>query len=167
MKTSFAIGLGVVTAGAALAVAAALLPSESAESPPASVAAASGGPGVTVYKSPTCGCCSAWVDHLRSNGFEVRVVDVDAASELMQLKARHGVTPNLASCHTALVDDYVIEGHVPADLVRRLLEERPAVQGLAVPGMPVGSPGMEGPRKEAYDVLTFDENGHTTVYARR
>jgi hypothetical protein len=118
---------------------------------------------VTVYKSPTCGCCKEWVKHLEANGFKVQARDV---ADVTPLKAKHGVSPELGSCHTALVDGYVIEGHVPAADVRRLLKERPAVKGLAVPGMPVGSPGMEGPYKEPYSVLTFDEAGRTTVYAR-
>ena len=131
------------------------------------VAQAGTGPEIVVYKTRTCGCCSAWIDHMKASGFRVTAVDVDAAGDLMQLKAREGISANLASCHTALVDGYVIEGHVPADLVQRLLAERPQVRGLAVPGMPMGSPGMEGPRKEAYDVLTFDGEGNTAVYARR
>jgi len=119
---------------------------------------------VIVYKTPTCGCCKAWVDHLRANGFDV--VERDSA-DLAPVKAAHGVPGALESCHTAVVDGYVIEGHVPADLVAKLLAERPEVAGLAVPGMPAGSPGMEGPYKEAYDVLAFQKDGRTTVYARR
>ena len=119
---------------------------------------------VVVYKTPTCGCCKAWVDHLRANGFDV--VERDSA-DLAPVKVAHGVPGALESCHTAVVDGYVIEGHVPADLVAKLLAERPEVAGLAVPGMPAGSPGMEGPYKEAYDVLAFQKDGRTTVYARR
>lgn len=119
---------------------------------------------VMVYKSPTCGCCKEWVKHLEANGFAVRTEDV---RDVTPYKVAHGVRPALASCHTALVDGYVIEGHVPAADLKRLLKERPAVKGLAVPGMPVGSPGMEGPYKEPYRVLTFDEGGRTTVYAYR
>jgi hypothetical protein len=106
------------------------------------------------------------VGHLRSNGFEVTTEDVDA---LAPIKAKHGVPAKLEACHTALVDGYVIEGHVPADLIDRLLRERPAVVGLAVPGMPVGSPGMEaaGRSAERYQVLTFDRTGKTTVFASR
>ncbi|BAU47593.1 metal-binding protein [Sulfurifustis variabilis] len=118
---------------------------------------------VTVYKSPTCGCCKEWVKHLEANGFEVTTRDV---GDVTPQKAKHGVRPELASCHTALVDGYVVEGHVPAADLKRLLRERPAVKGLSVPGMPMGSPGMEGPYKERYDVLTFDDAGRTTVYAR-
>lgn len=119
---------------------------------------------MVVYKSPTCGCCAAWVDHVQANGFRVEVRDT---ANLAPVKARHGVPANLESCHTALVDGYVVEGHVPADLIVRMLRERPDVAGLAVPGMPVGSPGMEGPYKDRYDVLTFKGDGSTQVYATR
>ncbi len=104
--------------------------------------------------------------HLRAAGFEVKEQNVDA---LGPIKQRFGVPAALQSCHTAVVDPYVIEGHVPADLIQRLLRERPAVVGLAVPGMPVGAPGMEAPGRpaERYDVLTFDRSGRTTVFARR
>ncbi len=107
--------------------------------------------------------------HLRENGFKVNPVDLGSDDELMVVKSRNGITPALASCHTALVDGYVIEGHVPADVIVKLLQERPDVKGLAVPGMPVGSPGMEDPsgRREPYDVLAFDEAGKTSVYASR
>lgn len=118
---------------------------------------------ITVYKSPACGCCSKWVDHLKENGFTVRAEDV---RDLNAVKARYGVKPHLASCHTAVVDGYVVEGHVPAASIRRLLRERPAVKGLAVPGMPVGSPGMEGPNPERFDVVTFDAAGRAEVYDR-
>jgi len=121
-------------------------------------------PAVKVWKSPTCGCCSLWVEHMRRAGFEVEVEDL---ADLTHIKHEHGVGAPLQSCHTALVDGYVIEGHVPADDVKRLLTERPQVLGLAAPGMPVGSPGMEmGGRKDAYDVLTFDGAGKTTVWSR-
>ncbi|RTZ61140.1 MAG: DUF411 domain-containing protein [Gammaproteobacteria bacterium] len=119
---------------------------------------------ITVYKSPTCGCCKAWVSHLRKAGFKVRAID---RKDINRIKAANGVRPEYASCHTAIVNGYVIEGHVPADLVARLLREKPDIKGLAVPGMPMGSPGMEGPRKDPYQVLTFDEQGHLAVYANR
>jgi hypothetical protein len=118
---------------------------------------------VLVYKSPTCSCCNKWIAYLEDNGFQVKTENV---ADLSELKAYHGVTPRLASCHTALVDGYVVEGHVPAGDIRRLLAERPKVKGLAVPGMPAGSPGMEGPRKVAYDTLSFDSQGRTAVFAR-
>ena len=119
-------------------------------------------PEVHVYKSPTCGCCEKWVEHLRAEGFAVRTTDVP---DVTPIKLENGVTPDLASCHTAFVGGYVIEGHVPASDVERLLSERPAVAGLAVPGMPVGSPGMEGPKPQAYDVLAFEAGGRTTVFS--
>lgn len=123
-------------------------------------------PEVTVYKSPTCGCCTEWVAHLRRHGFRVKVEDV---TSLQPIKTRHGVPEALQSCHTALVGGYVVEGHVPADLVERLLREPPKVAGIAVPGMPVGSPRMEvpGARAERYQVLTFDRSGQTEVFATR
>ncbi len=116
---------------------------------------------VEVYKTSTCGCCSKWVDHLKQNGFTVKATDV---ADINEVKTRHGVPAEGASCHTALVGGYVVEGHVPAASVRRLLRERPAVVGIAVPGMPIGSPGMEGPNPEAYDVLSFDKAGALKVY---
>jgi hypothetical protein len=118
---------------------------------------------VAVYKSPTCGCCTGWVEHMRRNGFSVKEYNVD---NVMPIKARNGVPTRLASCHTALVGGYAIEGHVPAEDVQRLLREHPQIKGLAVPGMVMGSPGMEGPRKDRYQVLSFDKDGHTAVYAR-
>jgi hypothetical protein len=118
---------------------------------------------IVVYKSPTCGCCKLWEQHLQRAGFSVKSVNVQ---DVVTYKIRHGVTPELGSCHTALVEGYVIEGHVPASDIRRLLRERPKVKGLAVPGMPMGSPGMEGPTREAYNVLSFDAAGNTKVYAQ-
>lgn len=123
-----------------------------------------GVPQVTVYKTPTCGCCAAWVDHLRENGFAVVVHDQD---DLSMVKSANGITPRLESCHTAIVDGYVVEGHVPADLIAKLITEKPEIAGLAVPGMPGGSPGMESAPKEAYDVLAIGKDGRTSVFARR
>ncbi|MBI3114302.1 MAG: DUF411 domain-containing protein [Rhodospirillales bacterium] len=118
---------------------------------------------VMVYKSPSCGCCGGWVDHMRANGFTVAVKERD---DLTPVKARLGVPDSLQSCHTAEVGGYVVEGHVPAADIRRLLAERPRARGLAVPGMPAGSPGMEdGGRKEAYRVILFGDGEHS-VYAR-
>lgn len=115
-----------------------------------------------VYKSPTCGCCGAWVDHMKENGYTVEVHETD---NLQPIKEKAGILPGGGSCHTAFIDGYVIEGHVPASDVDRLLAERPEGKGLTVPGMPVGSPGMEmGDRVDAYDVLLFDENG-TAVFS--
>lgn len=115
-----------------------------------------------VYKSPTCGCCHKWVEHLQANGFSVKVQNQE---DLSAIKQAHGLTRELASCHTATVEGYVIEGHVPAADIQRLLKERPPVAGLAVPGMPMGSPGMEGPRAEPYDVVSFDKVGRVKVFA--
>jgi len=118
---------------------------------------------ITVYKSPTCGCCKEWVKHLQANGFTVTAKDVP---DVEPYKNANGVPPMLASCHTARVNGYTIEGHVPAADIQRLLKERPKVRGLAVPGMPAGSPGMEGLFTQRYEVLTFDQDGRTSVYAR-
>jgi hypothetical protein len=117
-----------------------------------------------VYKDPGCGCCEKWVGIMKTSGF---TVSVENTTGMPAIKRRYGVGDDLASCHTALVGGYIIEGHVPADLIHRLLEKKPKVKGLAVPGMVVGSPGMEGAPKRAYDVLTFDAAGHTTVYEKR
>lgn len=124
---------------------------------------ASAGPVVEVAKSPACGCCSEWVEHLEDSGFRVKVEDTE---DLATVKRRLGVPGDLGSCHTAVVDGYVIEGHVPAEDIRRLLAERPAdVKGLAVPGMPAGSPGMEGPPPVRYDVVAFDGQGGRRIFA--
>jgi len=119
---------------------------------------------VIVYKNPDCGCCTKWVDHLRRAGFAVDVVDTE---DLLPLKQSLGVPKDLASCHTAVVGEYLVEGHVPADLVRQLQREKPRVRGLAVPSMPPGSPGMEHPDPVRYDVLAFDKDGNVSVYATR
>lgn len=123
---------------------------------------ASAGPRVEVWKSPLCGCCGGWVRHMTSQGFDVTVHDVD---DVEPIKTANGIGPDLASCHTAVVDGYVVEGHVPASDIRRLLAERPAIRGLAVPGMPSGAPGM-GPVGPSYEVLGFDADGRTQVFAR-
>ena len=104
--------------------------------------------------------------HLQANGFKVQKKDV-FGKQFTDVKSKYGVPQRLYSCHTAVIDGYVIEGHVPTDLIKRILKERPAIVGLAVPGMPVGSPGMEGTNPEPYEVFTFDKQGRTTVYARR
>jgi hypothetical protein len=106
------------------------------------------------------------VGHLQANGFKVQKKDV-FGKQFTDVKSKYGVPQRLYSCHTAVIDGYVIEGHVPADLIKRMLKEKPPIVGLAVPGMPVGSPGMEGSKPEPYEVLTFDKQGRTTVYARR
>lgn len=119
-------------------------------------------PIIEVYKSSTCGCCAKWVAHLEEHGFAVKATDVP---NIDRVKEVVGVPEELTSCHTAIVDGYVIEGHVPAEDVRRLLADRPPIAGLAVPGMPFGSPGMEGPNPEPYDVIGFDEDGKLTRFA--
>jgi hypothetical protein len=123
-------------------------------------------PEMEVFKSPTCGCCSKWVEHAREGGFTVRVSDVTDEA-LDQLKAKHAIPRTIQSCHTALVGGYVVEGHVPVDEVHRLLKERPAVTGIAVGGMPIGSPGMEvpGTRPQTYNVVSFDKQGGIKVFS--
>ncbi|NWF35426.1 DUF411 domain-containing protein [Mariprofundus sp. KV] len=118
---------------------------------------------ITMYKDPNCGCCGAWAKHLQAEGFAVTEVlsdDMDA------IKAKYGVAAKLASCHTAIIDGYIIEGHVPAEDIKRLLKERPAVVGLTAPGMPMQSPGMqpEGLPAKNYNVLSFEKDGKTAVY---
>jgi len=121
---------------------------------------------MTVYKSPTCGCCNAWVKHVQAAGYEVVAIDVD---DVTPYKKKHGVPLDLASCHTGVIEGYAIEGHVPADVITKLLREKPKnARALAVPGMPMGSPGMEVPgRKDAYNVMLIDKAGKATVYAKR
>jgi hypothetical protein len=121
-------------------------------------------PTVEVYKTPACSCCVKWVNHLRKNGFRVSTTDLD---NLDAVKAKYGVPADFGSCHTATVSGYVVEGHVPASDIRRLLKERPKIAGIAVPSMPAGSPGMEvvGRKVQPYRVLTFDKNGSSTIYA--
>lgn len=130
----------------------------------ASATAVASGTPITVYKSPTCGCCTKWEDHLRDNGF---VVESVKREDMAAIKREQGVPQAMHSCHTAVVDGYTVEGHVPADVIRKLLAERPEVKGVAVPGMPMGSPGMEGAYKDDYEVYTFDANGPKDVYAIR
>ena len=123
-------------------------------------------PEVVVYKTPTCGCCSKWVDHLKEAGFTVNATDLD---DLTHIKEQFGVASQHRSCHTAVVGGYVVEGHVPSDVVKRMLSEKPDIAGIAVPGMPIGSPGMEmeGRAPERYNVIAFDRSGSTQVYAQR
>lgn len=128
--------------------------------PPALARAAAGLPRMVVHKDPNCGCCSAWIAHMRAAGFAVEAVDSDG---LNRVKMHLGVPSALAACHTAEVGGYVVEGHVPASAVKRLLAEKPEAKGLAVPGMPVGSPGMEveGTTPETYDVVLFGPGGQS------
>lgn len=116
---------------------------------------------VVVYKSPMCGCCAKWVDHLRSNGFKVTVHD---SNDMNKVKTERKVPSDLASCHTAVVGGYTIEGHVPAASIKKLLQTKPKVAGISVPGMPMGSPGMEGDRQDHYQVVAFDAVGKRYVF---
>lgn len=122
---------------------------------------------MTVYKDPNCGCCKEWVKHVQAAGFTVTVRELPNGPDMTLAKRSFGVPAALESCHTARVGNYTIEGHVPADLIVKLLAENPKARGLAVPGMVTGSPGMEGSRKDPYDVLLFDAAGGSRVYASR
>jgi len=147
-------------AGAATAIVAGALPGHLLAAPNTA-----GGPNdLTVYKSPTCGCCKAWVEHMTKAGFKVTSHDI---ADMTEVKRNLGVPNDLESCHTAILGKYVIEGHVPADLVKKMQKEQPKIVGLAVPGMPAGSPGMEVGRKDAYDVIAFEKSGKQSVYAKR
>lgn len=171
------MGIGVASVGVAL-LAGGCAPEASAEdgrtasSTPANAmvdatlaATIAATPTIKVYKSPTCGCCALWVDHMREAGFELDVEDTD---DMIGVKVDAGLPLQLQSCHTALVDGYVFEGHIPAEVIARFLAEKPSASGLAVPGMPIGSPGMEfGDRVDPYDVLRFDAAGTTSVYESR
>jgi hypothetical protein len=121
---------------------------------------------ISVYKSPSCGCCVQWIDYMRKNGFDPKVQDVE---NIGALKLKLGVRAEFSSCHTSEIGGYVVEGHVPVEVVQRLLKERPKIAGIAVPNMPAGSPGMEVPdgRKDPYNILAFTSDGKTTVYDRR
>lgn len=118
---------------------------------------------MTVYKSPTCSCCKGWSEYMREEGFAVKTVDTD---DVDAVKAEHGLTDgSLKSCHTAIIGGYVVEGHVPAADVKRLLAERPDITGLSAPGMPMMSPGMSSREPKDYDVIAFDEAGNTSVWS--
>ncbi len=119
---------------------------------------------MTVYKSPTCGCCKDWITYMRKEGFELKVIDMD---DLTEIKRGAGVPNAMESCHTGLIGSYVVEGHVPADLVRKMLAEKPKITGLSVPGMVNGPPGMEQGPKQPYQVIAFTRDGKSSVYARR
>jgi hypothetical protein len=144
-------GLAVLTAVSVPAILAAWPPDRAAP-----------GLEITVYRSATCGCCKSWESYLQANGFTVKDVVQD---DLSAIKAESGVTGKLASCHTAIIDGYVVEGHVPAADIQRLLKEKPKVLGITAPGMPGAGPGM-GTGTDPYDVLTFDAKGNTTVWAK-
>jgi len=129
---------------------------------PASAAAL---PKVRVYKTSSCGCCRLWVDHMKQNGFDVQAMDVSSADVRAVSKAA-GLKDEDTSCHTSKIGNYTVEGHVPADDIKRMLKEKPAIAGLSAPGMPQGSPGMEQGTKEPYDVVAFTKDGRTTVFAK-
>jgi hypothetical protein len=123
-------------------------------------------PKVTVYKTSTCGCCRLWVDHMKANGFDVQAMDVSAA-DVRAISKAAGLKDEGTSCHTAKIGAYTVEGHVPAGDIKRMLAEKPAIAGIAAPGMPLGSPGMEqGNAKDPYDVIAFKKDGTSTVYAK-
>ncbi|HUQ86407.1 MAG TPA: DUF411 domain-containing protein [Vicinamibacterales bacterium] len=127
--------------------------------------AAGGLPKVTVYKTSSCGCCRMWVDYMKKNGFDVQAMDVSSDAVRSVSKAA-GLKDDDTSCHTAKIGNYVVEGHVPAEDIKRMLKEKPAIAGLSAPGMPQGSPGMEQGSKEPYDVIAFKKDGTSTVYAK-
>lgn len=124
--------------------------------------AAIAAPTLNVFKNPNCNCCGGWVEHMRDNGFDVAVTEVSDNGKAME---EHGVPSQLSSCHTATIGDYVIEGHVPAADVQRMLSEQPDIAGLATPGMPMGAPGMDMPNGTGYKVIAYSEDGSTSVYA--
>ncbi|MEQ1621424.1 MAG: DUF411 domain-containing protein [Methylococcales bacterium] len=118
---------------------------------------------IVVYRSPTCACCSKWMDHLQENNFNVK--EIRSNNEVQELKDKYGITAEISSCHTAIVDGYAIEGHVPADDIKALLKTKPKVTGISVPGMPIGTPGMEmGSDKETFDVLSFERGKPEQVF---
>ena len=154
-KRGYLMPLGLVLGGSAVAFVFALLKMNSV--PDANAAE------ITVYKSPTCGCCAKWVDHLEDSGFRVEVKE---RSNMVPIKAEFGVEPKYQSCHTARIDGYFVEGHVPAREIKRLIDEKPDIRGLSVPGMPMGSPGMEGDRVDRYQVLAIDSRNSASVYSQ-
>jgi hypothetical protein len=118
-------------------------------------------PAIKVYKSPSCGCCGQWAEYLKQNGFRPEVVDMD---DISAVKRFARVPDDLESCHTAMVERYVVEGHVPVEAIRKMLSERPKIIGIAVPGMPSGSPGMPGGTRERFNVVAFTSNGNHRPY---
>lgn len=118
---------------------------------------------IVVYQSRTCGCCKKWVTHLKDNGFKVRSEFMD---DVTDVKLKMNMPMKLASCHTAVVSGYIVEGHVPANAIKELISEKPSIKGIAVPGMPMGSPGMEGSYKEAYDVIAFGMEGSERIFMK-
>lgn len=164
MKTrKLALYTGVATIVLAAGVATlAIQANEPNESSTSMAAAGTSGPAITVYKSPNCGCCQDWAEHLDAHGFETTIVETD---NLNEIKQQYDVPRDMASCHTALIGDLVIEGHVPADDIVAYLENPHFnTVGLSVPGMPHGTPGMETGRKDDYQVIAFNANGQQSVF---
>src|SRR5574338_161731 len=153
MKLALAIALAALTA----------CNPKQAERSASDPSASSALPVMTVYKSPTCGCCTSWVDAVKAAGFTVEVHDID---DVTPIKDDAGVPADKRSCHTAIIDGYAIEGHVPPATIKKFLAEHPKAAGLAVPGMPSGSPGMEMPGQapDHYDVIAFQSDGKSSVY---
>ena len=138
-------------------------PAAQQKTPPPTAKAAAGDK-ITVYRSRTCGCCGKWVQHMKDNGFQVTEQIVE---DIAGAPGRNRVPEKLRSCHVASVGRYVVEGHVPADVVKDMLKKRPDIEGIAVPGMPAGSPGMESPYPQAYNVMAWGKDGKTQVFAKR
>lgn len=163
------IGIAIVAALAVLGLglwgALGLDGKESADGARVALGTAQETPTVEVWKGANCGCCGKWIEHMEAAGFEVKVHEV---ADIRPIKVEKGIPPQLATCHTAEVGGYLVEGHVPVDAIQRLLKEQPDVAGIGVPGMPIGSPGMETPGRPAehYSVLAFTEDGSTSVYER-
>ncbi len=128
----------------------------------ATEASYSGTKEMTVYRSPSCGCCGVWIEHAEKHGFKVEDIKTE---EMAALKQKYNIPPQLAACHTTIIDGYVIEGHIPADDIKRFLTEKPELVGLAVPGMPLGTPGMEaGDLKQPFQVFAFNDRGEVKVF---
>jgi hypothetical protein len=156
MRTRHAVVVGTVLIAASAGFAAA-----HGQTAPKAAAAS-----MVVYKSPTCGCCGAWIEHLRTRGFQVEAKDV-SDSQLTVVAIQSGVPGELQTCHTAKVGGYIVEGHVPAEDIQRMLKEKPAIAGIAVAGMPMGSPGMEqGGRKQPFNTMAFTKDGKETIFAK-
>ncbi len=167
-RRDFLATLGALTGFAAVSASVAQLRAQPPKPPtgkaaPGAIAAATSR-AITIYKEPNCGCCKLWVAHVQKAGFVATVHDT---TDMATVKTSMGVPDALQSCHTARIGSYTIEGHVPADVIVKLLDEKPVGRGLAVPGMPMGSPGMEGGRAERYQVILFDAAGKARVYASR
>jgi hypothetical protein len=156
MKKDFVRTMALTVAFASLALTTAAVRSSPSDAP-------ANKPVITVYKDPSCGCCKNWIAHLIKHGYRV---DAKDSPNMTEIKRTLGVPTGLTACHTAMVNGYLIEGHVPAADIDRLLAQKPKIAGLAVPGMPAGSPGMEGASAQRYQVLTFDKSGKTTVLAK-